>query len=542
MSAPLIESQALSVAYRAADGTLQPVLRGIDLTLAAGASLGLVGESGSGKTTLGRALLGHLRGGGVFAGGALRVAGIDVTNPAAVSASGLRGKIAAMAPQNPLASLTHHLAVGGQIEEILRLRGGLDRAEARRKALDLMAETGLPDPASLSRRYPHQLSGGQRQRVVIAAALACDPQLLVLDEPTSALDKTTEAQVLDLVARLCAARGAGLVLISHDLGVVARACREVLVMRAGEVVEHGQTAEVLSRPKAAYTVGLLAAARGTGAPRATSVGTGSILAARDLTFFWPGRAKGASAAIDGVDFALSPGETLGVIGESGSGKSTLAALVAGLMAPDAGRVTLEGVDLAPLATRRRIEDRRRIQMVFQDPLSSLNPRQRCGAAVMRPLQHFFGMSHAKARDETLALFARLGLDPSLADRFPRQLSGGQQQRVAIARAFATRPDVLICDEITSALDAAVQVQVLDLLARLQKETGCAVLMITHDLAVLRRMCTRFLALERGRIVEHGLVADALATPKTAALAALVAASVNLEPERSARNTELKVMS
>lgn len=542
MSAPLVDAQALSVSYRGADGTLQPVLRGIDLSLASGGSLGLVGESGSGKTTLGRALLGHLRVGGVFTGGILRVAGIDVTDPAAVSASGLRGRIAAMAPQNPLASLTHHLGVGRQIEEILRLRGGHDHAEARRKSLDLMAETGLPDPASLSRRYPHQLSGGQRQRVVIAAALACDPQLLMLDEPTSALDKTTEAQVLDLITRLCAARGTALVLISHDLGVVARVCREVLVMRAGEVVEHGETAKVLSRPKAAYTSDLLAAARGTGTPRATAVGTGSILAVRGLTFSWPGSAKRGTAAIDGIDFTLSPGETLGIIGESGSGKSTLAALVAGLIAPGSGRVTLGGVDLAPLATRRRIEDRRRIQMVFQDPLSSLNPRQRCGSAVMRPLQHFFGMSHAKARDETLALFARLGLDPILADRFPRQLSGGQQQRVAIARAFATRPDVLICDEITSALDAAVQVQVLDLLSRLQAETGCAVLMITHDLAVLRRMCPRFLVLERGRIVEQGLVTDTLAAPKTPAVQALVAASITLESERSVHNPELKVIS
>ncbi len=538
----LIRARALSVAYRGADGALHPVLRGIDLTLGSGDSLGLVGESGSGKTTLGRALLGHLRGGGVFTGGALQVAGIDVTDPVAVAASGLRGRVAAMAPQNPLAALTHHIAVGPQIEEILRLRGGLTHSEARQKALELMAETGLPDPAALSRRYPHQLSGGQRQRVVIAAALACDPQLLVLDEPTSALDKTTEAQVLDLVARLCAARGTALVLISHDLGVVARACRNILVLRAGAVVEQGETAEVLARPQADYTRDLLAAARGTGTARPAPPNPEPILAVKGLTFAWPGRTKGARTAIEGAAFTLAPGETLGIIGESGSGKSTLAALVAGLIAPDAGRVTLMGADLAPLATRRRIEDRRRIQMVFQDPLSSLNPRQRCGAAVMRPLQHFFGMSRAKARAEALALFARLGLDPALADRFPRQLSGGQQQRVAIARAFATRPDVLICDEITSALDAAVQVQVLDLLSRLQAETGCAVLMITHDLAVLRRMCPRFLVLERGRIVEQGLVAQALAAPKTPALRALVAASVTLAPEPSVPTPELEVTS
>lgn len=537
MTDPLIEARGLSVAYGGGNTRIHQVLHGIDLSLRQGESVGLVGESGSGKTTLGRALLGHLRGGGVFNGGTLRVAGIDVTDPAAVAAAGLRGRIAAMAPQNPLASLTHHLPVGRQIEEILRLRAGLGRKEAQARALALMDETGLPEPAELARRYPHQLSGGQRQRVVIAAALACDPRLLVLDEPTSALDKTTEAQVLALVTRLCTARGTGLVLISHDLTVVSRICREVLVLRSGEVVEHGTTERVLSHPGAAYTRQLLAAARGTASPRFAPEESEQILEARDLAFSWPG----AQPAIARANFALCRGETLGIIGESGSGKSTLAALVAGLMPPETGSVTLNGITLAPLATRRRKEDRRRIQMVFQDPLSSLNPRQMCGAAVMRPLTHFFGLSRSVARAEALALFERLGLDATLMDRFPRQLSGGQQQRVAIARAFAARPDVLICDEITSALDAAVQMQVLDLLGQLQAETGCAVLMITHDLAVLRRMSTRFVVLERGRIVETGQTADALAAPRTPALQALVAASQILGGGQHTRLPELEVL-
>ena len=535
MSDLLIEARGLSVAYVAGNTRSHQVLRGIDLSLRQGESVGLVGESGSGKTTLGRALLGHLRGGGVFNGGTLRVAGIDVTDPAAIAAAGLRGRIAAMAPQNPLASLTHHLPVGSQIEEILRLRAGLDRKEARARALVLLDETGLPDPAELARRYPHQLSGGQRQRVVIAAALACDPRLLVLDEPTSALDKTTEAQVLALVTKLCAARDTGLVLISHDLTVVSRVCREVVVLRSGEVVEHGTTKRVLSHPRAAYTQQLLAAARGTASPRAAPGKSEPILAVRDLSFSWPG----AQPAITRANFELCCGETLGIIGESGSGKSTLAALVAGLMPPETGSVTLNGALLAPLATRRGKEDRRRIQMVFQDPLSSLNPRQLCGAAVMRPLRHFFGLSRSAAQAEALGLFERLGLDATLMDRFPRQLSGGQQQRVAIARAFAARPDVLICDEITSALDAAVQMQVLDLLGRLQAETGCAALMITHDLAVLRRMSTRFMVLERGRIVESGQTADAMAAPRTPALQALVAASHILGGGQPARLPELE---
>ena len=536
MSAPLIEAQGLSVAYADPDGRLVTVLNGIDLTLAYAGTLGIVGESGSGKTTLGRALLGHLRGGGRFSGGSLRVAGVDVTDPHAVAAARLRGQIVAMAPQNPLASLTHHIPIGRQIEEVLRLRAGLGRAEANQRALDLMAETGLPDPTNLARRYPHQLSGGQRQRVVIAAALACDPRLLVLDEPTSALDKTTEAQVLALITRLCAARGTGLVLISHDLSVIARVCEEALVMRSGKVVEHGPTARVLSAPQHPFTKTLLAAARGTQTPRPATGMAKPVLVAQDLVFGWKGARKASSPAIDGVQFRLHPGETLGIIGESGSGKSTLAALIAGLVGPVSGELSLDDVALAPLSSQRRADDRRRLQLVFQDPLSSLNPRQRCGAAVMRPLQMYFGMSRSTARVEALALFEKLGLDPALADRFPRQLSGGQQQRVAIARAFAARPDVLVCDEITSALDAAVQVQVLDHLRQMQAEAGCAVLMITHDLAVLRRMCTRFIVLERGRIVESGATLTGLAAPQSAAFKALVAASDGLTPHL-ARNLE-----
>ena len=530
----LVESHDLSVAYQAADGRLRPVLDRVSFGLAPGVALGIVGESGSGKTTLGRALLGHLRDGGRFTGGRLSVAGVDVTDPRAVAQSGLRGRVAAMAPQNPLASLTHHLTVGAQIEEILRLRAGMNRIDARERAIALMAETGLPDPARLSRRYPHQLSGGQRQRVIIAAALACGPALLVLDEPTSALDKTTEAQVLDLVSRIRAERGTGLVLISHDLNVVARVCDRVMVMRHGRLVEDGAVEEVYSAPTADYTRELLEAARPARAAMARPRGAGApLLRAEALEFAYPdaklfGSRPGRTAALRDISFDLHRGETLGVIGESGSGKSTLASLVCGLKGPTGGRLLLDGAALGALAARRNRQQLRRIQIVFQDPLSSLNPRLRCGESVMRAMRHFLGVGRREARERSIGIFAQLGLEAELFERYPRQLSGGQQQRVAIARAFAAEPDLLICDEVTSALDAAVQGQVLDLLATMQARTGCSILLITHDLGVLRRMAGRTIVLDHGRMAECGATADVFSNPRSPTAAALLSAAHQIE--------------
>ena len=530
----LVDARDLSVGYETAEGGLRTVLDRVSFELAPGVALGIVGESGSGKTTLGRALLGHLRDGGRFTGGRLNVAGIDATDPRAVARSGLRGRVAAMAPQNPLASLTHHLTVGAQIEEILRLRAGMNRADARDRAIALMAETGLPDPARLARRYPHQLSGGQRQRVIIAAALACDPALLVLDEPTSALDKTTEAQVLDLVAGIRAERGTGLVLISHDLNVVARVCDRVMVMRHGRLVEEGPVEEVYSAPKADYTRELLEAARPAKAPAPRPTGAGGpLLRAEALEFAYPdatlfGSRPGKTPALGDISFDLRRGETLGIIGESGSGKSTLASLVCGLRGPTGGRLLLDGAALGALAARRNRQQLRRIQIVFQDPLSSLNPRLRCGESVMHAMRHFLGLGAHAARARGIGMFAELGLEADLFERYPRQLSGGQQQRVAIARAFAAEPDLLICDEVTSALDATVQSQVLDLLATMQARTGCAILLITHDLGVLRRMAGRTIVLDKGRVAESGATADVFSSPRSATAAALLSAARQIE--------------
>jgi ABC-type glutathione transport system ATPase component len=530
-SDPIIRCEGLSIGYVDMLGAVTRVVDDVSFALEPGRSIGIVGESGSGKSTLARAFSGYLRGGGRFLGGRLTVDGVDVTSANGAAIRALRGLRIAMVPQNPLASLTYHIPVGRQVEEVLRNRRGLVRAEAEKRTIALFAEMGLPDPEAISRRYPHQLSGGQRQRVVIAAALACDPTLLVLDEPTTALDKTIEAQVLELVQRLRAKRGAALALVTHDLNVVADIADHVLVMKDGRIAEQGAVTQVFRRPEVNYTKTLLAASLDlSGEAPPVDRRAESLVAAKDLSFsyrqggLWSRPKVGARPTVDQVNLTLGRGEVLGVIGESGSGKTTLGLILAGLLAPESGALTLETKSIAMIAAKREPELRRRIQTVFQDPLSSLNPRQTVATAVMRPLRHFFGLGKAAARRKAAALLADLGLGPDYLDRYPRQLSGGQQQRVAIARAFAAEPDVLVCDEITSALDASVAGQVLLELDMLRQRNGTSVILITHDLAVIWRMASRVLVMKDGLVVEQGATSDVFAAPKNAYTAALLSSA------------------
>ena len=518
---PLLQVEALSIGYRDAFGAMLPAVRALSFALAEGGSLGIVGESGSGKSTAARALLGHYRGAGERTGGRILVRGqaLDERDPASLAR--LRGIDIAFVPQNPLSSLTYHLKVGAQLVEILRTRAGLTASAARERALELMAQTRLPDPAALFERYPHQLSGGQRQRVVIACALACQPRLLVLDEPTTALDKSTELQVLGLIAELRRTLGVGLVLVTHDLNVVARMCDDVLVMKDGACVEQGPTARVFAQPATAYARELVGSVlRLDAAPPADRAqhAQPALLELQALGHryqgvrWWrPSRIDGP-AALSGLDLSLRPGEVVGVIGESGSGKSTLGGAIAGLIAPSEGRMRFQGQLLPGGASARSREQRRRIQMVFQDPLSSLNPRQRVGTAIARPMQLFFGMSRRQSWDRAAALLDELGLDAHFLQRYPRQLSGGQQQRVAIARALAAEPELIVCDEFTSALDATVQAQVIDRLLQVQARRALALLVITHDLGVVWRMAHRVLVLRDGLVHEQGLTAEVFAQP------------------------------
>lgn len=506
-----VEVSDIQVLFRNAAGEDVAAVERIGFSLERGATLGIVGESGSGKSTVARALLGYARPGARMTQGSVRVGQHNVLNLAPVDLQTYRGGTTVMVPQNPLSSLTPHRPNGAQLVELITRHSDLRGTRARTRALELMAATGLPEPDQLFSRYPHEISGGQRQRLVIAAALVARPELIVLDEPTTALDKTVEAKVLDLVSRVQADLNATLVYVSHDLNVISALCGRVLVMRDGREVESGPTTRIFDAPIQAYTRDLVAAIPKLDAGQARPVPNGKSAALRvdSLSFayapparFWsprPSRPK----VVDAVSFAIAPGETLGIVGESGSGKSTMASLLAGALASHTGTIRLGDQEVSGPAKMRTQDMRRRIQMVFQDPLSSLNPAHTVEQTLIRPLMRYFGLSRAEARERALAMLAYLELGPAFLNRMPRQLSGGQQQRIAIARALVAEPDVLICDEVTSALDVTIQAQVLDLLGRLQAARGIAVLFISHDLAVVAEVSDQVLVLERGQVRDHG---------------------------------------
>ena len=521
-AAPLLRVQGLSIGYRDALGRLALAADGVSFELAAGEALGIVGESGSGKSTVARALLGYYRGASERAAGEIVFAGRRVSGATPRELAALRGIDVAFVPQNPLSSLTYHIRVGDQLVEILRTRAGLDATAAKARALELFAATRLPQPEEIFRRFPHQLSGGQRQRVVISCALACRPRLLVLDEPTTALDKTTESQVLDLVQDLRSQFGAALVLVTHDLNVVASLCDRVVVMKEGRVVESGPTAATFGHPQTEYTRMLVGSVLHLdGAPERHRAPAGEpvleVAAAGHRyrrTSWFQRAAREERPALADVTLDLRPGEIAGVIGESGSGKSTLGAMIAGLIPPTAGALRFRGGPLGATSAARTRDERRRIQIVFQDPLSSLNPRRTVGAQVARPIEVFFGLPGRAARERAAALLAELGLGAEYLGRFPRQLSGGQQQRVAVARAFAAEPDLIVCDEITSALDATIQGQVLAALVDMQKRRGTAMLLISHDLAVIWSLAQRVLVLRDGVVHDQGETDAVFAEPKS----------------------------
>ena len=528
---PLVVADRLCMAYQAADGSLREVVSDVSFSIAPGEAVGFVGESGSGKSTVARALLGYRRAGGVFKSGSLKYKGHELTNATPQTLQALRGIAVAMVPQNPLSSLTFHRRVGDQIIEVLQTRAGLERPAARKRALELLMRTGIQDPAMIALRFPHELSGGQRQRVVIAAALACSPSLLVLDEPTTALDKTTEAQVLELVRDVRRDSQAALVLVTHDLNAVARVCDRVLVMKDGRIEEHGTVRQVFSMPKTDYARMLMAASLQIDPANAPASGHrgDELLGVSGLQFTYPQGGWFFSrparvAALHDVSLEVGKGGILGVIGESGSGKSTLGMLIAGIL-PDAGHhIRWEGSPLPPMLKKRTPDQLRRIQMIFQDPLSSLNPRKTVGDAITRPLQVFMRLDANAARSRAASLLQELGMEAEYLDRYPRSLSGGQQQRIAIARAFAADPDLLICDEITSALDASIQSQVLEQLLTMQKRRNAAMLMITHDLSVIWKMAPNVLVLKDGKVVESGETARVFANPQNPYTAALIAAA------------------
>ena len=526
------------------------LLDGISLRVEAGETVGLVGESGSGKSLTARSVLGLLPGGAII-GGSVVCDGHDVLTAGRAELLDVRRSSAAMIFQDPRAGINPMRTIGDHMTESLRLCQGVPGSEARATATELLRAVRLPRPEDHLGQFPHEFSGGMLQRVMIAGALTSAPKLLICDEPTTALDVTTQAEIIEVLREQRAARGMGMLFITHDLNLAASICDRVVVMAGGQVVEEGSARDIFTNPTADYTKRLIAATPSVtvtdpapvdlaaadpaapypapaGAAAAADPTAGAAPAApaapasaeplvlvRELSKTYHPRGHEAVHAVRGASLAIPRGGALGVVGESGSGKSTLARMIIGLEQPDAGELRIAGVTRTdvPRGKAARLARARSAQMVFQDPYLSLDPRIPVGQAVEDALRLHTRVSGAAAADRALALLDDVGLSREHAQALPRTLSGGQRQRVAIARAIAIEPELLVMDEATSALDVSVQAQVLDLLARVRAEQGLTILFISHDLGVVRRVCDETLVMRRGEIVESGPTEVLLSDPQ-----------------------------
>lgn len=509
----------------------QHALKDVSLTINSGEILCVVGESGSGKSLTAGAILGLLpQDVRASAGQILWQGEQDLLRLPAEAMRRLRGQGIGMIFQEPMTALNPLRTIGDQIAEVFRTHTRLGRADIRERTLALLESVRLPEPAQALEAYPHELSGGQRQRAMIAMALALEPALLIADEPTTALDVTTQAQILHLIHDLQRRKGTAVLFITHDFGVVAEIADRVAVMQRGVLVESGTAEQVLEHPRHPYTCALIAAVPPLepAAARAGSFDDVPVILSTDVlskTYRkrgWLGRAGRVTHAVDGVSITLREGGTLGIVGESGSGKSTLARTLLGLVPPDAGAITLAGKPLVFKGGSAHRDHARRVQMVFQDPYGSLNPRQRVGEIVAQgPMVH--GTPRREAMARAAELFELVGLSADAIRRYPHEFSGGQRQRVGLARALAMQPRVLIADEPVSALDVSVQAQVLALLARLRDQLGLSIVFITHDLRVAAQVCDHIAVMKSGRVVESGVCADVFRQPAHPYTQALLAA-------------------
>lgn len=508
----ILDVRGLEIEARGEDGKPTTIVDRVGFRLRKGEVLGLVGESGAGKSTIGLAALGHTRDGCRISGGEVLFRGRDIRRMSRVERRSLRGREIAYLAQSAAAAFNPAMTVMRQVCETAIRHGVMTAAEARRSAVELFRELELPDPERFGERYPHQVSGGQLQRAMAAMAMIARPAVLVFDEPTTALDVTTQVEVLAAFRRLIREHGTAALYITHDLAVLAQIADRVMVLRDGRMVELGETRRILQNPVEDYTRRLVAERVTSHIPpvrrleRPEPVLSAShIVAGYDRT----------RRVLDDVSFDLRRGETLAVVGESGSGKSTLARVVMGLLPPQSGGIRFDGEMLSAQTARRRKEQLRRVQMIYQVPDVALNPHHTVLEAIGRPVRFYFGRTRREVRDRVLELLDQMELPAEFVSRRTSELSGGQKQRVSIARALAAEPDVVICDEVTSALDRLVGEGILDLLARLQQDLGIAYLFITHDLSTVRRIANEVTVMLRGRIIATGATTEVFAAPRHA---------------------------
>lgn len=536
----LLDIKQLRINFSSRRGSLTAI-DNVDLTLHKGEILGVVGESGAGKSTIGNAVIGLLQAPGKMTGGSISLNGERIDQLANSDLRKIRGKRIGMIFQDPLTSLDPLQTIESQLVETMQVHLNLSRTQARIRAVQLLKSVGMPEPEMRLQHYPHQFSGGMRQRVVIALAICCDPEVIIADEPTTALDVSIQAQILDLLRKLCKEKQVGMIIITHDMGVISQVTDRVAVLYRGKLVEHGPTHKILGNPDHPYTKSLISAVprSDTKLDRFPMVNYIEDVRAPtkkdfDIRTHWLGQERHFSKRADGpllqtkdlslqfvlknavfkknrhmldavknVSFSINEGEAFGLVGESGSGKSSIARLIAGLYKASAGEVIFNGVNLTRLKDESALNTfRRQIQMVFQDPYSSLNPRMRIQDIVAEPIRfHKLTDSEAQTRTIVADLLDYVGLGEQALKRFPHEFSGGQRQRICIARALATRPRFLICDEPTSALDVSIQAQILNLLKDLQEKLHLTILFISHDLPVIRQMCDRVGVMRHGELLE-----------------------------------------